>query len=741
MRVWPGAPYPLGATWDGTGTNFALFSEAAEQVELCLLNGDEPAHHETRVPLTEVDAFVWHGYLPDVAPGQRYGYRVHGPYDPARGHRCNPAKLLLDPYGKAINGEVRWNEAVFSYRFSDPAAMNTVDSAPYMPANVVINPFFDWGDDRAPRTPYHETVIYEAHVRGLTLRHPDVPADQRGTYAGLAHPAVIEHLTRLGVTAVELMPVHQFVPEHNLQARGLTNYWGYNTIGFLAPHKGYSSSQQRGGQVGEFKAMVKALHAAGIEVILDVVYNHTAESDHRGPTLSFRGIDNAAYYRLRDDDPRYYVDYTGCGNSLNVRHPHALQLILDSLRYWILDMHVDGFRFDLASALARELHDVDRLSAFFDLVQQDPVVSQVKLIAEPWDVGEGGYQVGNFPPLWSEWNGKFRDTVRDFWRGQPYTLAEFASRLTGSSDLYETSGRRPVASINFATCHDGFTLTDLVSYNRKHNDANGEDGADGTNDNRSWNCGAEGPTSDPAVRELRARQRLNFLATLLCSQGVPMLLAGDELGRTQRGNNNAYCQDNETSWVDWDMAGDETSLLEFARGVAELRRNHPVFRRRRFFTGPADGATGRPGDIAWFTPSGREMTDADWKTGYAKAMGVFLNGDAITEPDPRGERVRDETFLLLFSADSQPARFTLPAEDFGPSWEVVLDTGAAGPADGGPPATAISGNGLPHPALPGSEAAVAAQVEPREHAAGSTVMLAGRSMMVLRQTGEPATSR
>jgi isoamylase len=740
VRVWPGAPYPLGATWDGTGTNFALFSEAAEQVELCLLNGDEAAQHETRVALTEVDAFVWHGYLPDVAPGQRYGYRVHGPYDPARGHRCNPAKLLLDPYGKAINGDVRWNEAVFSYRFSDPSAINTVDSAPYMPANVVINPFFDWGDDRAPRTPYHETVIYEAHVRGLTLRHPDVPADQRGTYAGLAHPSVIEHLTRLGVTAVELMPVHQFVPEHNLQARGLTNYWGYNTIGFLAPHKAYSSSQQRGGQVGEFKAMVKALHAAGIEVILDVVYNHTAESDHRGPTLSFRGIDNAAYYRLRDDDPRYYVDYTGCGNSLNVRHPHALQLILDSLRYWILEMHVDGFRFDLASALARELHDVDRLSAFFDLVQQDPVVSQVKLIAEPWDVGEGGYQVGNFPPLWSEWNGKYRDTVRDFWRGQPYTLAEFASRLTGSSDLYETSGRRPVVSINFVTCHDGFTLTDLVSYNRKHNDANGEDGADGTNDNRSWNCGAEGPTSDPAVRDLRARQRLNFLATLLCSQGVPMLLAGDELGRTQRGNNNAYCQDNETSWVDWEMAGDESSLLEFARGVAELRRNHPVFRRRRFFTGPADGAAGRPGDIAWFTPSGREMTDADWKTGYAKAMGVFLNGDAITEPDPRGERVRDETFLLLFSADSQPARFTLPAEDFGHRWEVVLDTGAAGSADGRPPPTAISGNGVPHPALPGSEAAVAAQVEPRKHEAGSTVMLAGRSMMLLRRTGEPVSS-
>jgi len=740
VRVWPGAPYPLGATWDGTGTNFALFSEAAEQVELCLLDGLEPQLTETRIALTEVDAFVWHGYLPDVAPGQRYAYRVHGPYDPARGHRCNPAKLLLDPYGKAINGEVRWNEAVFSYRFADPAALNTVDSAPYMPTNVVINPFFDWGDDRAPRIPYHETVIYEAHVRGLTLRHPDVPADQRGTYAGLAHPAVIEHLSRLGVTAVELMPVHQFVPEHNLEARGLTNYWGYNTIGFLAPHKGYSSSQQLGGQVGEFKAMVKALHAAGIEVILDVVYNHTAESDHRGPTLSFRGIDNAAYYRLRDDDPRYYVDYTGCGNSLNVRHPHALQLILDSLRYWILEMHVDGFRFDLASALARELHDVDRLSAFFDLVQQDPVVSQVKLIAEPWDVGEGGYQVGNFPPLWSEWNGKYRDTVRDFWRGQPYTLAEFASRLTGSSDLYETSGRRPVASINFVTCHDGVTLTDLVSYNRKHNEANGEDGADGSNDNRSWNCGAEGPTSDPAVRELRTRQRLNFLATLLTSQGVPMLLAGDELGRTQRGNNNAYCQDNETSWVDWHMAEDETSLLEFARGVAELRRNHPVFRRRRFFTGPADGAMGRPGDIAWFTPSGREMTDADWKIGYAKAMGVFLNGDAITEPDPRGERVRDETFLLLFSADSQPAWFTLPAEDFGHRWELVLDTGAAGLSDGGRHASAISADGLPHPALPGSEAAVAAQLEPTEHQAGSRVMLAGRSMMVLRRIGEPDTA-
>jgi glycogen operon protein len=720
VRVWPGAPYPLGATWDGTGTNFALFSEVADQVELCLLSGDGPARlTETRVPMTEVDGFVWHCYLPDVGPGQQYGYRVHGPYDPAQGHRCNPAKLLLDPYGKAMHGELRWHEALFSYRFADPAALNTMDSAPYLPKNVVINPFFDWGDDRAPRIPYHETVIYEAHVRGLTLCHPEVPAQQRGTYDGLAHPAVIEHLTRLGVTAVELMPVHQFVSEHSLQSRGLTNYWGYNTIGFLAPHKAYSSSVQRGGQVGEFKAMVKDLHAAGIEVILDVVYNHTAESDHRGPTLSFRGIDNAAYYRLRDDDQRYYVDYTGCGNSLNVRHPHALQLILDSLRYWILEMHVDGFRFDLASALARELHDVDRLSAFFDLVQQDPVVSQVKLIAEPWDVGEGGYQVGNFPPLWSEWNGKYRDAVRDFWRGQPETLPEFASRLTGSSDLYETSGRRPVASINFVTCHDGFTLADLVSYNRKHNEANGEHNADGSDDNRSWNCGTEGPSQDPDITALRSRQRRNFLATLLCSQGVPMLLAGDELGRTQQGNNNAYCQDNELSWVDWTAGAAETGLLEFARAVAELRRDHPVFRRRRYFRGPGDGSTGGLSDIAWFTPSGREMQDGDWKTGYAKAMGVFLNGDAITEPDPRGQPVRDDSFLLLFSADGQPARFTLPGPGYGPGWEVLVDTASDSP---------------PGQPLPGGTAA-------QQYPAGAAVLVAPRSMVVLRRTGTPAPPR
>jgi len=699
MRLWPGTPYPLGATWDGAGTNFALFSEVADGVELCLFDDDG----EHRVELTEVDGFVWHGYLPDVGPGQRYGYRVHGPYEPANGHRCNPAKLLLDPYAKAVDGQVRWHESLFGYRFSDPARVNKADSAPYMPTNVVINPFFDWGDDRPPRTPYHGTVIYEAHVRGLTLRHPDVPPDQRGTYAGLAHPAVIEHLTRLGVTAVELMPVHQFVPENELADRGLTNYWGYNTIAFLAPHNGYSSAQAPGGQVGEFKAMVKALHEAGIEVILDVVYNHTAEGDHRGPTLSFRGIDNAAYYRLSDEDMRYYVDYTGCGNSFNVRYPHALQLIMDSLRYWVLEAHVDGFRFDLASALARELHDVDRLAAFFDLVQQDPVVSQVKLIAEPWDVGEGGYQVGNFPPLWSEWNGKYRDTVRDFWRGQPSTMAEFASRLTGSSDLYETSGRRPVASVNFVTCHDGFTLADLVSYDRKHNEANGEGGADGTDDNRSWNCGAEGPTGDAAVLGLRARQRRNFLTTLFCSQGVPMLLAGDELGRTQGGNNNAYCQDNEVSWVDWSVDDGEAGQLEFIRELAAFRREHPVFRRRRFFSGRSGGRDGLA-DITWLTPSGREMSARDWKTPYARAMMVFLNGDAITEPGPRGEPVRDDTFLILLSANREPVTFTLPGPKFGRCWSVALDTAAGRSAEG-------SGS---------------------EHRPGRQIELAGHAMMVLR---------
>jgi glycogen operon protein len=672
LHIWPGAAYPLGATWDGWGTNFALFSEAAEQAELCLF---DEAGAETRVELTEVDGFVWHGYLPSISPGQRYGYRVHGRYDPRNGDRCAPSKLLLDPYAKAVDGDVTWDEALFDYRWADPRKPNTADSAPFMPKNVVINPFFDWGNDRPPRIPYHETVIYEAHVRGLTLRHPEIPLHQRGTYAGLAHPAIIEHLRRMGVTAVELMPVHQFVPEQAMVQRGLTNYWGYNTIGFLAPHNRYSSAGQSGEQVSEFKAMVKALHAAGIEVILDVVYNHTAEADHRGPTLSFRGIDNAAYYRLDDQERWRYIDYTGCGNSLNVRHPHSLQLIMDSLRYWILDMHVDGFRFDLASALAREFYDVDRLSTFFDLVQQDPVVSQVKLIAEPWDVGIGGYQVGNFPPLWSEWNGKYRDTVRDYWRGRPSTLPEFASRLTGSSDLYETSGRRPVASINFVTCHDGFPLADLVSYNAKHNEANGEDNRDGTDDNRSWNCGVEGPAEDPGIMELRARQQRNFLVTLFCSQGVPMMSAGDEIGRTQGGNNNAYCQDNEVSWVDWSRAAAERDLLAFTERLARLRREHPVFRRRRFFL---------PGDIQWLTPSGTEMTEPDWQAGYAKSVAVLLDGTAISEPDPRGDPVTDNKFLLLFNAGAEPIDFTLPEPRLGGEWEIMIDTTypeGLGPAD------------------------------------------------------------
>jgi isoamylase len=678
MHSWPGAAYPLGATWDGWGTNFALFSEVADGVELCLFAGDgskaDTARTETRVQMTEADGFVWHAYLPGVGPGQRYGYRVHGPYDPGAGLRCDPSKLLLDPYAKAVHGQLTWSESLFSYNLADSRVRNLADSAPSMPKNVVINPFFDWANDRPPRTPYHETLIYEAHVRGLTRSHPDIPPSQRGTYAGLAHPAVTEHLQRLGVTAVELMPVHQFVPERALVERHLTNYWGYNTIGFLAPHNRYSSAGQLGEQVGEFKTMVKTLHDAGIEVILDVVYNHTAEGNQDGPTLCFRGIDNASYYRLDDGNKARYVDYTGCGNSLNVRHPHALQLIMDSLRYWILEMHVDGFRFDLASALARELHDVDRLSTFFDLVQQDPVVSQVKLIAEPWDVGEGGYQVGNFPPLWTEWNGKYRDTVRDLWRGNPGTLPEFASRLTGSSDLYETSGRRPVASINFFTCHDGFTLNDLVSYNHKHNKANGEGNRDGTDDNRSWNCGVEGPNADPEVLELRARQKRNFLTTLFCSQGVPMMLAGDELSRTQRGNNNAYCQDNDISWVDWSLMDSERNMVDFTRALSALRRDHPVFRRRRFFRGRHPGASSSfPGDIVWLTPAGREVTENDWGAG-GKSLAVFLNGDKISEPDPRGERITDDRFLLLFNAEADAVSFTLPGVRYGREWEVVIDT-------------------------------------------------------------------
>ena len=672
MQTWPGTPYPLGATYDGSGTNFALFSEVATGVELCLF---DDAGQETRTPLREVDAFVWHAYLPNIGAGQRYGYRVQGPYDPGSGHRCNPSKLLLDPYAKAVEGEVDWDQACFSYRFEDPDSFNTDVSAPHIPKAVVISPFFDWDNDRHPRTPYSDTVIYEAHVKGLTQTHPGVPEDIRGTYAAIAHPVMLEHYKKLGVTAVELMPVHQFVHDSHLVERGQRNYWGYNTISFLAPHNDYASAGQRGQQVQEFKAMVKSLHEAGLEVILDVVYNHTAEGNQLGPTLSFRGIDNASYYRLVDDDAAHYYDTTGTGNTLLMRHPHTLQLIMDSLRYWVTDMHVDGFRFDLASTLARQFHEVDRLSAFFDLVQQDPVVSQVKLIAEPWDVGEGGYNVGGFPPLWTEWNGKYRDTVRDYWRGEDASLAEFASRLTGSADLYEQDGRRPFASINFVTAHDGFPLHDLVSYNDKHNDANGEDGNDGESHNRSWNCGVEGPTDDLEIVALREQQKRNFLTTLFLSQGVPMLLHGDELGRTQQGNNNVYAQDNELAWVDWGRARDFEVLTQFTSKLAALRREHPVFRRRRFFKGrPVTGT--QIEDIGWFTPAGEAMSDEDWESGYAKSVAVFLNGEGIREPDLRGERVTDQSFFLLFNGHHEAIEFTLPDLGAGEHWEVAVDTAA-----------------------------------------------------------------
>ncbi|MBV9091162.1 MAG: glycogen debranching protein GlgX [Mycobacteriaceae bacterium] len=669
-EVWPGKAYPLGASYDGSGTNFALFSEVAERVELCLFHDGV----ETRVVLPEVDGFVWHGFLPDVEPGQRYGYRVHGPYDAAAGHRCNPNKLLVDPYSKAIDGTFEWGQPLFSYNFGDPDSRNDDDSAPNMPKSVVINPFFDWGVDRPPGHEYADSVIYEAHIKGLTQTHPDIGERIRGTYSAIAHPAVIEHLQRLGVTAIELMPVHHFANDSTLVEKGLSNYWGYNTIGFFAPDFKYSSSTTPGGQVQEFKTMVRTLHEAGIEVILDVVYNHTAEGNHLGPTLSMRGIDNAAYYRLVDDDRRYYLDYTGTGNSLNVGHPHALQLIMDSLRYWVTEMHVDGFRFDLAATLAREFYDVDRLAAFFELVQQDPTVSQVKLIAEPWDVGPGGYQVGNFPPQWTEWNGKFRDTVRDYWRGEPSTLDEFAYRLTGSADLYEHTGRRPMASINFVTAHDGFTLRDLVSYNEKHNEANKEDNNDGESNNRSWNCGVEGPTDDAEINALRGRQQRNFIATTLLSQGVPMISHGDELGRTQLGNNNGFCQDNELTWVHWDEA--DSGLIEFVATVSALRAAHPVFRRRRFFNGlpvRRRGAEGLP-DISWFRPDGSEMSDEDWESGFGKSVAVYLNGLGIPDRDPRGQRVTDDSFVLCFNAHHEPIEFTLPPAEFGAAWVAVIDT-------------------------------------------------------------------
>ncbi|NAZ85267.1 glycogen debranching protein GlgX [Kineococcus indalonis] len=672
MQIWPGRPYPLGATYDGAGTNFALFSEVAERVELCLI---DDSGKEQRVDLPEVDGFVWHAYLPSVLPGQRYGYRVHGPFHPESGARCQPEKLLLDPYAKAIEGQVDGDESLFSYRFDDNSVVNTDDSLGHTMLSVVVNPFFDWGSDRRPGHEYHESVIYEAHVKGLSRLHPDIPEDIRGTYAGMAHPAMIEHLTQLGVTAVELMPVHQFVQDTHLVDKGLSNYWGYNTIGFFAPHNAYSSTGQRGQQVQEFKSMVRALHEANIEVILDVVYNHTAEGNHMGPTLCFRGIDNQAYYRLVDGDQKHYFDTTGTGNSLLMRSPHVLQLIMDSLRYWVTDMHVDGFRFDLAATLARQFHEVDRLSAFFDLVQQDPVVSQVKLIAEPWDVGEGGYQVGGFPPLWTEWNGRYRDTVRDFWRGEPGTLAEFASRITGSSDLYEHSGRKPIASINFVTAHDGFTMRDLVSYNDKHNEANGEGGADGESHNRSWNCGVEGPTDDPEIVALRARQHRNLLTTLLLSQGVPMILHGDELGRTQAGNNNVYCQDNELAWVDWKLDAPQRELLEFARRVVQLRRTEPVFQRRRFFAGDAGhGGESEIGDIEWFAADGTEMTGADWGDAAQRCVMVFLNGEAIPEPDRRGERIVGDSFLVMYNPSHEAVEFTLPEKAYGDGWRPRLDT-------------------------------------------------------------------
>jgi len=670
MRVWPGDPYPLGAKFDGSGTNFSVFSEIAEKVELCLFNENG---EETRTELPEVTGYCWHGYFPEVLPGQRYGFRVHGPWNPGEGQRCCASKLLLDPYSMAIHGRVQWNETLFTYRFGDPngasGPLNDADSAPYMPKSVVVSPFFDWDADHLLHIPMNESIIYETHVRGFSMRHPDIPAEIRGTYAALGHPVAIKHFKYLGITAVELQPVHHFVHDSHLLDKGLCNYWGYNSIGYFAPHDEYGATKQVGRHVQEFKQMVKTLHEEGIEVILDVVYNHTAEGNHLGPVLSFKGIDNAAYYRLVQKDRQYYMDYTGTGNSLNMRHPHVLQLIMDSLRYWVNDMHVDGFRFDLAATLARELHDVDRLSAFFDLIQQDPVVSQVKLIAEPWDVGEGGYQVGNFPPAWSEWNGKYRDTVRDYWRGADETLGSFAYRLTGSPDLYEMTGRRPYASVNFVTAHDGFTLQDLVSYNEKHNDANGEENRDGENHNRSWNCGAEGPTENPEVNKLRERQKRNFLTTLILSQGMPMLLGGDEMGRTQQGNNNAYCQDNEISWYDWQSK--DQDLIDFVSELINIRKEHPVFHRRRWYHGrPIRGMA----DIAWLKPNAQPMKEQDWQTTIAKSLSVYLNGDALNTYDDRGELLVDDSFLLFFNHHHEPLNFTFPAETFGKRWHRVVDT-------------------------------------------------------------------
>lgn len=667
--------YPLGASYDGAGVNFALFSQVAEKVELCLFDEED---HETRIEMTEQNSYVWHNYIPGLQPGQRYGYRVYGPYNPALGQRCNPSKLLLDPYAKAIEGNIDDDPSLFSYDMSNPDdinAINTQDSAAHTMKSVVVNPYFDWGNDQHPNISYHDSVIYEAHVRGMTNLNQDVPPDIRGTYAGLAYPAVVDYLKKLGITAIELMPIHQFVNDSFLQQKGLSNYWGYNTIGFFAPHNAYSSVGERGQQVNEFKSMVKAYHRAGMEVILDVVYNHTAEGNHMGPTLSFKGIDNQAYYRLVDNDPYHYFDTTGTGNSLLMRSPHALQLITDSLRYWVTEMHVDGFRFDLAATLARQFQEVDKLSAFFDIVEQDPVISRVKLIAEPWDLGSGGYQVGGFPSSWSEWNGRYRDCVRDFWRSQPSTLPEFASRLMGSSDLYEVNGRRPVASVNFVTAHDGFTLNDLVSYNEKHNDANGEGNRDGESNNRSWNCGVEGETTIRDVNELRQRQMRNMFSTLLVSQGIPMICGGDEVARTQQGNNNAYCQDNEISWTHWDLDDDRKSLLAFVSKLIHLRLDHPVLHRRRFFTGRKAGENPNTiPEVEWFDHTGSIMDMNDWQNTHAFSMMVYLNGADIPEMDYYGNPTVDNDFILIFNAHYEPIQFTLPDENYGSKWKLVVDT-------------------------------------------------------------------
>ena len=667
--------YPLGASYDGAGVNFALYSQVAQKVELCLFDEHDA---ETRIEMTEQNSYVWHNYIPGLQPGQRYGYRVYGPYDPMHGLRCNPNKLLLDPYAKAIEGNIDGDESLFSYWFKSPddtSAMNDLDSAAHTMKSAVINPYFDWGNDQHPYISYHDSVIYEAHVRGMTNLNMDVPPDIRGTYAGLAYPSVIEYLKKLGVTAIELMPIHQFVNDSFLQEKGLSNYWGYNTIGFFAPHNAYSSSGERGEQVNEFKSMVKAYHHAGMEVILDVVYNHTAEGNHMGPTLSFKGIDNASYYRLVEGDQQHYFDTTGTGNSLLMRSPHALQLITDSLRYWVTEMHVDGFRFDLAATLARQFQEVDKLSAFFDIVEQDPIISRVKLIAEPWDLGSGGYQVGGFPSSWSEWNGRYRDTVRDFWRSQPSTLPEFASRLMGSSDLYQVNGRRPVASVNFITAHDGFTMNDLVSYNEKHNEANGEGNRDGESNNRSWNCGVEGPTNIPDVNDLRQRQMRNMFATLLFSQGIPMICGGDEVARTQQGNNNAYCQDNEISWTNWHLDKGRKELLAFVSKLIHLRLDHPVLHRRRFFTGrePGDDSNMIP-QVEWFDHTGSIMDMDDWQNTHAVSMMIYLNGSDIPEVDWYGNRMVDNDFILIFNAHYEPIMFTLPDERYGRKWQLVVDT-------------------------------------------------------------------